>query len=45
MMEKYNYSIISVPFLFVMGIIIGVGNVDNIAYGDTENTGIANAFG
>lgn len=28
----------SVPLLFSMGIIIGVGNVDNIVYGDSQKT-------
>lgn len=37
-MEKYKNSVVSVPFLVVIGIIIGVGNVDNIAYGDSEKT-------
>ena len=37
-MEKYKNSVISVPFLFVIGIVIGVGNVDNIAYGDSQKT-------
>jgi hypothetical protein len=38
MMEKYKNSIVSIPFLLVMGIIIGVGNVDNIVYGDPGKT-------
>ncbi len=36
-MEKYKNSIMSVPFLIVMGVIIGVGNVENIVYGDSQN--------
>jgi uncharacterized membrane-anchored protein YhcB (DUF1043 family) len=37
-MEKDKNSIMSVPFLFLVGIIIGVGYVDNIAYGDAQKT-------
>jgi hypothetical protein len=28
----------SIPFLFVMGVIIGVGSVDKITYGDSQKT-------
>ena len=37
-MEKYTNSTMSVPFLIVMGVIIGVGNVENIVYGDSQKT-------
>jgi hypothetical protein len=37
-MEKYRNSIMSVPFLLVMGVIIGMGNVDNIVYGNPQGT-------
>lgn len=37
-MEKYRNSIMSVPFLLVMVVIIGMGNVDNIVYGNPQAT-------
>lgn len=37
-MEKYKISIMSVPLLLVMGIIIGIGSIDNITYGDYQKT-------
>jgi uncharacterized membrane-anchored protein YhcB (DUF1043 family) len=36
-MKNLN-SVTSVHFLFVVGIIIGVGYVDNLAYGDAQKT-------
>ena len=37
-MKNLKSSVVSIPFVFVMGIIIGVGNVDNIVYADPQKT-------
>ncbi len=36
-MKNLN-SVMTIPFLLVMGIIIGVGNIDKIAHGDSQKT-------
>lgn len=36
-MKNLN-SVTSVPFLLVMGTIVGIGSIDNIVYGDSQKT-------